>query len=159
MPEIELRTLGEVPQHLIAGLKHRFWSRSEPVALHELNGEAFVMRQPGSQTRAWTDVLFAQHHIQPRIVAEFDNPAAIKRLVEQSAALAIFPQYVIDSELKEGHLRIVPLQQPLSRTLRVVWHNLEPISLQAEAFIQHVTIQAAKGLFGASAPAGEAGKP
>ncbi len=146
------QVLGEVPQHLVVGPKHRFWSRTTPVALHELDGEAFITRQPNSQTRAWMEALFAQHHIRPHIVAEFDNPAAIKRLVEQSAALTLLPEYVIAGELHSGQLRAVPVQPPLTRTLRMAWVETEPLSLQAEAFVQFIA-EAAQSAWAASPPA------
>ncbi|MFN3706009.1 MAG: LysR family transcriptional regulator [Thermoflexales bacterium] len=137
-PGMTALALGEIPQLLVVGPKHRFWSRVEPVTLQELDGEAMVAREPNSQTRAWMDALFAQHRVQPRIVAESDSPAAIKHLVERSATLALLPQYVLDDELSSGRLQAVPLRPPLTRTLRATWMNDEPLSLQAHAFIQHI---------------------
>lgn len=131
---LHARVLCEVPQLVLVGPKHPFWSRPH-IALKDLDGQTFVMRQPGSQSRRWLDDILNAHRAQPRIAAEFDNPEAIKRLVIGSVAIGVLPAYATRTEVAAGSLRALPTDVPLTRALRAVWSNAVPLSPIAHAFL------------------------
>ncbi|MCS7055529.1 MAG: LysR family transcriptional regulator [Thermoflexales bacterium] len=131
---LDAEVLCEVPQYVLVGPKHAFWAR-ESVALHELDGQAFVMRQPGSQSRLWLDHVLEAHGARPRVAAEFDNLEAIKRSVIGSAALAVLPAYAVRAELQAGSLRALHTDVLLTRALRAVWDKSSPLSPIARAFL------------------------
>ncbi len=48
-----MQRLETIVQYVVVGLRHEFW-RAE-VTMAELDGRAFIMRQPASQSRSgWT---------------------------------------------------------------------------------------------------------
>ncbi|BCX02171.1 MAG: LysR family transcriptional regulator [Candidatus Roseilinea sp.] len=131
---LDAEVLCDVPQLVVVGPKHPFWSRAA-VRLQELDGQAFVMRQPGSQSRLWLDQILEAHGARPRIAAEFDNPEAIKRSVIGGATIGVLPAYAVRAELQAGALRALRTDVPLTRALRAVWDGSAPLSPIARAFL------------------------
>lgn len=130
---IESEVLCDVPQLVVVGPKHPLWTQ-KTITMQDLDGQALITRQPGSQTRIWLDGIFALHGVRPRVVAEFDNPEAIKRSIAAGAALAVLPAYAVSSEIAGDQLRALRLDPPLSRALRAVWNKSISLSPLARAF-------------------------
>lgn len=131
---LEAEILCEVPQYVLVGPKHPFWTCAS-VNLRELDGQAFVMRQAGSQSRLWLDQVLEAHGARPRIAAELDNPEAIKRSVIGGATIGVLPAYAVRAELQSGLLRALPTDVPLARALRAVWDKSAPLSPIARTFL------------------------
>ena len=100
---LRARELETIPQFVVVGQRHAFWERRE-VAMDELDGQTFIMRQPASRSRIWLDEALAQWAVTPRINAEFDNVESIKRTVAAGGGLAILPHYAILDEEAFGTL-------------------------------------------------------
>ncbi|MDW8395366.1 MAG: LysR family transcriptional regulator [Anaerolineae bacterium] len=135
-----VRVLGEASQQVVVGRGHPFWGR-EAIPWAELHGALFIMRQPGSQTRIWLEGIFRSYGVQPCVIAEFDSPEAIKRLVMSGNAMSILPEYAVREEVALGRLQAIELVPPLRRTLRAVWSRAHPLPALADAFLCHVLSQ------------------
>ena len=130
--------LESIPQYVVVGRKHAFWDRNA-IAMNELDGLTFIMRQPASQTRIWLDETLAQHGVSPRVNAEFDNVESIKRTVAAGAGLAVLPRYAIVDEESFGTLRAVPVEgAPLQRTLKLAWDGRRHFSPVARSLLTHL---------------------
>ncbi|HXF64119.1 MAG TPA: LysR family transcriptional regulator [Caldilineaceae bacterium] len=136
--QLEVRELEPIDQFVVVGSRHPFWTRRE-VALAELDGQRFIMRQRESQTRIWLDAALAQHGIRPRIGAEFDTVESIKRAVIAGPALTILPAYAVHDEQTFGLLRALPITgSPLQRTLKLIWDRRRPFSPVTRAFLRYL---------------------
>jgi len=132
-PPLNILTLQEIELRVVVGERHAWWER-EQVEVAELGGQDFIARPGGSHTRSWTDQLFSRHNISPRIVAEFDNPEAIKQAVAAGMGIAILPEW----NLRDGWsaVRAIPIQGlELRRTLKLLWSAEQPIKPGARAFL------------------------
>ena len=88
-----------------------------------------ILRQIGSQSRAWLDKLLKELHLRLRYVGEFDNPETIKRALLAGSAFAILPAYVVRHEVDLGVLRLLPLTDcELQRQLKLIWNKEWPLS-------------------------------
>jgi DNA-binding transcriptional LysR family regulator len=135
---LEVVALQAVNQLVIVGRQHAWWKRSS-VPLTALDGQPFVMRQAGSQTRIWLDQMLEQYDITPHIVAEFDNPESIKRMVSASQSITILPEYAVQDEQALGLVRAIPIEQhPLQRTLKLAWNSALPFAPVSRAFLLHL---------------------
>ncbi len=106
---------------VVVGPHHEWWERPS-VSLTELDGQAFVLRQPRSQTRIWVDKIFQQNQINPTINGEFDSPESIKQAVMLGTCISILPDYAISQEQANQSLRLLAVEDtPLRRTLKLVW--------------------------------------
>ena len=128
---LHVQELETIVQYVVVGRQHEFWNRDQ-VEIDELDGHAFIMRQPASQTRIWLDGMLAQHGVTPRVNAEFDNVESIKRTVAAGSGLTILPRYAIREEEALGTLRALSIAgDPLQRTLKLVWdrrRHLSPVT-------------------------------
>ncbi len=130
-PNLGSKVLEEIEQFVVVGQKHQFWERGR-VTIHELAGQAFIMRQANSQTRIWLDQELQRHGVRPVIAAEFDNVESIKRSVITGNGLTILPEYAVRDEQSFGILRLLSIDgKPLMRTLKLIWdqrHFFSPIT-------------------------------
>ncbi len=135
---MEVRVLEVLDQFVIVGRKHPFWERGE-LALSELDGQRFIMRQPESQSRIWLDEQLAAYGVRPLIGAEFDHMESIKRAVMAAATLTILPAYAVQDEVAHGQLRALPLVgHPLQRTLKLIWCKRRHFSPVTRSFLRHL---------------------
>ncbi|MEZ4726464.1 MAG: LysR family transcriptional regulator [Caldilineaceae bacterium] len=137
---LSIKVLEEVEQLVVVGRKHPWWSRDQ-IAIEELNGQSFIMRQAGSHTRIWLERKLREYKIDPKISGEFDNVESMKRMVTLGFCLAIFPAYVVQEEVKAGIVHALPLQgAPLQRTLKLVWEREKFFTPVARAFLKHLSL-------------------
>lgn len=130
-PPLKSIELQEIKLMVVVGKSHAWWQR-EAVALPEIDGQAFITRPVGSHTRAWIDAVLEERRIQPKIVAEFDNPEAIKQAVATGMGITILPEMGFLGEQESGTLRgLTSPDLDLTRSLKLVWnddHLMRPVS-------------------------------
>jgi DNA-binding transcriptional LysR family regulator len=130
--------LQEIEQLVVVGKKHPFWRR-EQLAIEELDGQVFAMRQPTSQTHIWLMQMLGQYGIHPRSGAEFDNVESIKRTVMLGDALAILPWYTVRDEEAFGVLRTLSIYgKPLMRTVKLVWDRRRHFTPVTRSLLRHL---------------------
>jgi len=133
--------LVEVEQWVVVGRGHP-WAERPSVRLEELHRRPMILRQPGSQTRAWLDGALRPRGVSPVVAAEFDNLESIKRSAAQGSCLAVLPAYVMREETAAGTLRAIPVEgRPLWRTLKLVWAADAYLSPVALAFLEDLGVE------------------
>ena len=126
------------PMGIISAPEHPL-SRRREASLAILNDQEFVVREPGSCTRAAMEQLFAEHAITPRIVMEMPSNETIKQAVMAGMGLSFLSLRTMRQELASGHLVLLDvLGLPLVRH----WHithlaakRLSPPAAQFKAFL------------------------
>jgi DNA-binding transcriptional LysR family regulator len=136
--DLGVYVLQEIEQLVVVGRKHPFWQR-EQLAIEELDGQVFAMRQPTSQTYIWLMQMLEQHGVSPRIGAEFDTVESIKRTVMFGNALTILPWYAVRDEEAFGVLRTVRITgKPLLRTVKLVWDKRRHFTPVTHSLLRHL---------------------
>lgn len=139
--EIEKTVLQQIDHFVIAPADHA-WAEEQAIPIRSLQHQPFITRSPGSQTRSWLDSLMAQHRIALNIVAEFDQPEAIKQAVSAGMGISILPDYTIRQERQLGTLCALPVQDAdLQRTMKVIWERHSPFKPVMRAFVAHLAGQ------------------
>ncbi len=140
-PRLASSDLAEVEQWVVVGREHP-WAERPSVRLEELHRRPMIMRQPGSQTRAWLDAALRPRGVSPVVATEFDNLESIKRSAAQGTCLTVLPEYVIRAEAAAGTLRAIPVEgRPLWRTLKLVWAADGFFSPVARAFLEELAVE------------------
>lgn len=140
-PEPPLQYLELRPQawFVVVGPDHGWWDR-ESVALAELNNEPLITRPQGTRTRTWIDRILDEYKVRPRVVAEFDNPEAIKQAVAGGMGVALLPDFVFQQELEAGRLRALNVEDaPLQRILKLLWVDNMPFKPVTHAFLGYLS--------------------
>lgn len=68
--------LDNVQQYVVVSQAHSWWTVSS-LSIQALHDQPVILRQIGSQSRAWLDKLLKERDVRLRYVGEFDNPETI----------------------------------------------------------------------------------
>jgi DNA-binding transcriptional LysR family regulator len=122
------------PHGLVTSVEHPF-ARMEKVSSRSLMTEGFIVREPGSGTRAALDEYMDAHHMTPRIAMQMSSNEAIKQAVMAGMGVALLSLHTIGLEL-DHHLIAAPDTEglPLMRRWHVVNTLAKTLSPPAEAF-------------------------
>lgn len=146
--EVDLAVMGRPPKELD--------TRAEPFALHPLAvvsaanhplaalpqvparliaPEPFIIREPGSGTRAAMEIYFREQRISPPVIMEMTSNETIKQAVIAGMGLSFLSLHTVCLELQAGLLRVLELDGlPLMRRWHVVHAHARTLSPAAEAF-------------------------
>lgn len=116
--EVESTVWREDRLVMIAPTSHRLAGRS--VAAGELARERFLVREPGSGTRAVSEAALAALGVEPGTTLELGSTEAIKRAVAAGLGVAMVSLSALEVELALGTLAVVEVEgleivRPLSR--------------------------------------------
>jgi len=122
------------PHVLVTAVDHPF-TRMELVPASALLGEGFIVREPGSGTRAALDEYMHAHHMTPRVVMQMSSNEAIKQAVMAGMGIALLSLHTVGLEL-EHKLIATPETEglPVMRRWHVIHNLAKTLSPAAEAF-------------------------
>jgi len=122
------------PHGLVTSVEHPF-ARMEKVAARSLMTEGFIVREPGSGTRAALDEYMDAHQLTPRIVMQMSSNEAIKQAVMAGMGVALLSLHTVSLEL-DHQLIAAPETEglPVMRRWHVVNTLAKTLSPAAEAF-------------------------
>jgi DNA-binding transcriptional LysR family regulator len=167
--EVDLAVMGRPPRELdtraepfaahplavIASPEHPL-ARLREIPAKALNAEEFIVREPGSGTRAAMEHYFRDQKIAPAQTMEMSSNETIKQAVIANMGLAFLSLHTVALELSAGQLVVLDVAGlPLMRRWYIVNIQAKPLSPAAEAFRYFVLDQGEALLaqqFGASAP-------
>jgi len=137
-PPRELDTRAEPfaanPLVMIAAPEHPLARLPEvpPVALGD---EVFLVREPGSGTRASMEIFLKERRIHPASLVEMPSNETIKQAVMAEMGVSFLSMHTIGLELESGVLRVLEVEGlPLLRRWHVVNMRARLLSPAAEAF-------------------------
>ncbi len=148
LSEVDIAVMGQVPPDgdlvgepflpnelvVVAPPSHRLAHRSSiPVA--ELAGEPFLLREPGSGTRAAAERFFAAAGVPLTVAMELGSNSAIKRAVANELGIAVISRQAVSLEVEAGILTILDVEGfPILRHWHVVHRRSRRLSPAAQAF-------------------------
>jgi DNA-binding transcriptional LysR family regulator len=119
-----------MPDHPLAGL-----AVVDPRAIE---GETFLVREPGSGTRMLMERFFAAAEIAPKIGMEISSNETIKQAVMAGLGLAFISGHTIAAEVADGRLAVLPVTGlPVLRqwfVVRLAHKQLSPSATALEQF-------------------------
>jgi len=122
------------PHVLVTAIDHPF-TRMEAVPASALADEGFIVREPGSGTRAALDEYMHAHQITARVAMQMSSNEAIKQAVMAGMGVALLSLHTVGLEL-DHHLIAAPETEglPVMRRWHVVNNLAKTLSPAAEAF-------------------------
>ncbi len=104
--DVEEGVIGVHPHVIIAPADHPL-ARERAIAPARLQGETFLVREPGSGTRGLMERFFAEAGVAPRIGMEIGSNETIKQAVIAGLGIAFISGHTIDSGLATRSLAIL----------------------------------------------------
>src|SRR2546421_2806256 len=122
------------PHGLVTSVEHPF-ARAEKVPARALLTEGFIVREPGSGTRAALDEFMEAYQMTPRVVMQMSSNEAIKQAVMAGMGVALLSLHTVGLEL-DHQLIAAPETEglPVMRRWHVVNTHAKTLSPAAEAF-------------------------
>ena len=135
--ELERHAFLPNPLVLIAPEGHRLSGRA--LALADLAGERFILRERGSGTRLACDAHFARHAVVPAVRLELGSNEAIKQAVAGGLGLAVISRHALPARPADDQLSILDVA---GFPLQSHWFTLYPrgkrLSPVAAVFLEHL---------------------
>jgi len=120
---VQRKAIGNHPQIIIAPADHEYGDESQ-LPFSKLRHQSFLLREPGSGTRAVADRLFKKSKSRPESALEFGSNETIKQAVIAGMGIAIISAHTVAAELAEKRLIALDVQGlPINRTWYIVKHK------------------------------------
>ncbi len=131
------------PLAIIAAPEHPL-ARRRRVALGQLAGETFLIRERGSGTRAAMERVFGAHRFHPAETIEMSSNETIKQAVMAGMGLSFLSLHTVGLELAAGRLAVLRVAgTPVMREWYVVHRAKKRLSPAATAFKSFLVEQGA----------------
>ena len=140
-PGIQHTPLHDTELSVVVGPHHPWWD-NERISLRDLDRQLFIAYSRRNPARVWEDELFERYGIAPMVIAEYDEPEAIKRAVIEGMEAAILPCCVVRDDAEAGRLHILRIEeQPLKRPVELLWNATLPLKPTSRAFLKSLSDQ------------------
>lgn len=107
------------------------------VSVKELGVETFIAHNAVSPYRQKVIETFEKHNTRLNISVELPSLEAIKKLVEKGAGVALVPKLSAQSEIADGHLKALSVQEmKLERRLNIIYRRNSVLSHAAKMFLK-----------------------
>jgi DNA-binding transcriptional LysR family regulator len=122
---------------------HRFSNRRN-VALEDLRGERFVVREAGSGTRMLAESVLGRAGIEIGVALVMPSNEGVARAVEAGLGIAILSQLTIERDVAAGLVRAVAIRDAdLARRFSIVSlraRTLSPLAMKFVAFLRKTAV-------------------
>ncbi len=144
--DVEQQEIGPHPHVVIAAPTHPL-ARKKSVAAARLSDEVFLVREPGSGTRALAERILSEIGAVPRPGMEISSNETIKQAVMAGLGISLLSYHTVAHEIEEGRLTILHVEgTPVIRKWHVVRNKKKYLLPSAAALWNFVTAQGASFL-------------
>ena len=158
--EVDIAIMGRPPKDLatraepFAAHPHVFVAPTDHPLLREphltvdmLRPYGFILREPGSGTRAAMEHFLEKSRMDPRVVMEMGSNETIKQAVMAGMGISFLSLHTIGLELEHGLIAVLEVEgTPIVRAWNVVHTLSKLLSPAAEAFRYHMLEKAEQDL-------------
>lgn len=133
----EVEVLPWMTDHLVLVVpSNHILVRKKSVKVADLCKERFIVREPGSATRAAVVTHLQKSDLKVETVMEMENPESVKRAVQSGLGLAFISRFAVETELKAKSLVAVRVNGlDINRELKIVRRKDKHLGRAAQTFI------------------------
>lgn len=150
------------PHVFVASTGHPLAQRGQ-ISVEDLRPYDFIVREPGSGTRAAMQKFFDETYVEPRLKIQLGSNETIKQAVMAGLGLGFLSLHTIGIELEQGRIAMLDVRgAPVVRAWNLVCTQAKLLSPAAEAFRYYMLEHAETYLiaqFGRFHAAGELSRP
>jgi LysR family transcriptional regulator, low CO2-responsive transcriptional regulator len=126
------------PLVVLASRNHSL-AKEKYIPVERLNGEAFIMREPGSGTRQAIEKLLHKHDISIKVRLELGSNEAIKQAVAGGLGISVLSRHCLALEGETGQLVILNVEGfPIERHWHIVYPKGKQLSVVARTFFDYL---------------------
>lgn len=154
-PDMIAEAFAPQPHVIIAPPGHPLAGERQ-ISVQALAGEAFIVREQGSDTRLAMDELLAESRVKFNITMEIQSTETIKRAVIAGMGISFLSAHTIGQELELGRLVVLDVEGfPVMRKWHIVHHknkHLPPVAVAFKEFLLQEGAPLIERLVGRPAP-------
>lgn len=114
-------------------------AQEKNIPIERLDDEPFIMREPGSGTRAAVQKLFAEHDVSVKVRLELGSNEAIKQAIAGGLGISVLSQHSILPASSNPELTVLDVKHfPIKRDWYVVYLAGKQLSVIAQTFLQYL---------------------
>ncbi|MEO0988528.1 MAG: LysR substrate-binding domain-containing protein, partial [Cyanobacteria bacterium J06639_14] len=137
-PDLKIHPFLENPLVVLAPKDHHLAGK-ESIPFKALDGEQFIMREPGSGTRQAIQSLLDTHDIDVKVRLELGSNEAIKQAIAGGLGISVLSLHTIISEGTAGEFSILDVEHfPIERHWYVAHLAGKQLSVVANTFLQYL---------------------
>lgn len=141
-PRVQFTSFAEDELILAVPRGHCWWKRRS-IALHELHGQPFIMREEGSGTRTSMEKLLHERGISTdrlQIIAEVGSTTAVKQAIKAGIGVSLISARAVEEEIKLGIFKKIAIQNMrFPRTFFIIQDRRQTASPLCEALLTFLT--------------------
>ncbi|MET4561736.1 DNA-binding transcriptional LysR family regulator [Lysinibacillus parviboronicapiens] len=124
----------------IVGAQNHTLMKQSNITVSDLQQQNWVAREAGSGTRNYLDHLFRTNGLQVRSLLTISSNQGVKESVMQGLGLSLLSRCVIERELKNGDIAILPFDgQHFMRTFSYLYSPTMKNNRNVETLIEFIT--------------------
>ena len=132
------------PLVVLAGAHHPLVGEKR-IPFARLAKEAFIMREPGSGTRAIVQRLFDRHGLRPRVQMELAGDGAIRAAVGVGAGVTILPRDTFGEDAESRSITVLDVEGfPIAHQWHFVHLAAKDLPTPAARFVEFVRSEVAR---------------
>ena len=134
----EVDVLPWIIDHLVLVVpSNHVLARKTLVKVADLRKERFILREPGSATRAAVVNHLQKSDLKVETVMEMENPESVKKAVQSGLGIAFISKFAVETELKAKSLVAVRVKGlDINRELKIVYRKDKHLGRAAQTFIE-----------------------
>jgi len=134
----EVDVLPWIIDHLVLVVpSNHVLARKTLVKIADLRKENFILREPGSATRAAVVNHLQKSDLKVETVMEMENPESVKKAVQSGLGIAFISKFAVETELKAKTLVAVRVKGlDINRELKIVYRKDKHLGRAAQTFIE-----------------------
>ncbi|MGD1906561.1 MAG: LysR substrate-binding domain-containing protein [Leptolyngbyaceae cyanobacterium] len=137
-PDLTVHPFLDNPLVVLAPKDHPLAGRQN-IPIQALDGESFIMREPGSGTRQAIQSLFDEHEIDVRVRLELGSNEAIKHAIAGGLGISVLSLHTIISEGTAGEFAILDVDHfPIERQWYISHLAGKQLSVVANTFLSYM---------------------
>jgi DNA-binding transcriptional LysR family regulator len=137
-PDLTVHPFLDNPLVVLAPKEHPLAGRQN-IPIQALDGESFIMREPGSGTRQAIQSLFEEHEVEVRVRLELGSNEAIKHAIAGGLGISVLSLHTIISEGTAGEFAILDVDHfPIERQWYISHLAGKQLSVVADTFLSYM---------------------
>ena len=134
----EVDVLPWIIDHLVLVVpSNHVLARKKLVKIADLRKESFILREPGSATRAAVVNHLQKSDLKVETVMEMENPESVKKAVQSGLGIAFISKFAVETELKAKTLVALRVKGlDINRELKIVYRKDKHLGRAAQTFIE-----------------------
>ncbi|AFY82730.1 LysR family transcriptional regulator [Oscillatoria acuminata] len=137
-PDVSCHEFLDNPLVVLAPMNHPLASQKN-IPIERLNGEPFIMREPGSGTRQAVQKMFEDRGVAVKVRLDLGSNEAIKQAIAGGLGISVLSRHVLTLDGWQNQLTILDVEGfPIPRQWYAIYPSGKQLSVVAQAFFEYL---------------------